>query len=160
MPFILPDKLPDISQSERIKLKGKTNLLLISSFGKDEPIKNVFKAMSRFRKSETYLYVTGDYQKIDKKIINIAPDNVIFTGFLDEKRFIDMIFSVDIVLALTTSEYCMLTNNSYQSIADKIHESIERKELLKRNMVKLKQKLIPQWNKLFCELETTINQIK
>ncbi len=63
-PFILPDKIPTLSFTEKIELKGKNNILLISSFGYDEPIKEVLDAMKKFRQKDFYLYITGNTDKL------------------------------------------------------------------------------------------------
>ncbi len=107
-PFVLPDKLPEITSKTRVPLKGKINILMISSFGKDEPIENVLKAMEPFESQDVFLYISGNYKKLDIDVFNKSPSNVIFTGFIPDDEFVNMIFSVDAVMALTTSDYCML----------------------------------------------------
>lgn len=114
--FVLPDKLPRLDKSERLSLKGTSNLLLISSFGLDEPIEAVLSAMKQHEEAGTHLYITGNDSKLDERVKDKAPANVTFTGFMEEQRFVDMLFSVDAVMALTTSEYCMLCG-CYESIS-------------------------------------------
>ena len=91
-PFVLPDKLPDLVFTQKISLKGKKNILLPSSFGKDEPIKEVLDGIGHFEGQEIYLYITGNYKKLDESIAAQSPENVIFTGYLPEHDFINMLF--------------------------------------------------------------------
>jgi glycosyltransferase involved in cell wall biosynthesis len=107
-PFVLPDKLPLLEVAEKTPLKGEKNILLISSFGADEPIEEVLAAMSLLQTGNVFLYISGNDNKLNKTIRDKAPHNVIFTGFLSDEKFVSLLFSVDIVIALTTSNYCML----------------------------------------------------
>jgi glycosyltransferase involved in cell wall biosynthesis len=117
--FVLPDKLPSLRPKTNIKLKGLVNLLMISSFGQDEPLCEVVNAVSSLSKRYDFaLYITGNYHKAPSEIVSLAPSNVIFTGYLPDQEFVNMLFSVDGVLALTTSDYCMLCG-CYEAIAAK-----------------------------------------
>lgn len=113
---VLPDKLPLLEPTKEIPLKGEKNILLISSFGADEPIKEVLLAMSSLHMPNTFLYVSGNYNKLGESVCNGAPSNVIFTGFLSDKKFVSLLFSVDIVMVLTTSNCCMLCG-CYEAVA-------------------------------------------
>jgi glycosyltransferase involved in cell wall biosynthesis len=107
-PLVLPDKLPEICRTQKVKLKGQKQILMISSFGDDEPIKEVISAMKAFAGENLYLYISGNYHKIDDSVIKNAPENIIFTGFLEDQDFVNILFSADAVMVLTTSDYCML----------------------------------------------------
>ncbi|MBL4903591.1 MAG: glycosyltransferase [Desulfocapsa sp.] len=106
--FVLPDKLPLLEFTEKENLKGDKNILLISSFGADEPIQEVLDAMRLLRTGNVCLYISGNNSKLNQAIRDSAPSNVIFTGFLSNKKFVNLLYSVDIVMALTTSNHCML----------------------------------------------------
>jgi glycosyltransferase involved in cell wall biosynthesis len=107
-PFILPDILPTLKGTGRVKLKGKYNILMVTSFAIDEPVQEVLMALKDFNEDEVYLYVTGNYKKLDEGILSTAPPNVIFTGFLGEQDYINMLFSSDAIMVLTTASACML----------------------------------------------------
>jgi glycosyltransferase involved in cell wall biosynthesis len=113
--FVLPDKLPDISCNKTRQLKGKVNILLVSSFGIDEPIKESIEGM-RLLGEDSVLYITGNYKKLDPVIVNSVPGNVIFTGFVPVEEYEDLLCSADIIMALTTAEYCMLCG-CYEALA-------------------------------------------
>ena len=115
--FVLPDKLPDLRPESSLKLKSPVNLLMISSFGRDEPLKELIQACDKLDGTHDFtVYVTGNFRKAPADLIGGAPSNVEFTGFLSVQAFIDMLYSVDGVLALTTSDYCMLCG-CYESVA-------------------------------------------
>jgi len=187
-PYILPDPLPNISMFNKCTLRGKMNILMISSFGVDEPISEVTKAMGSFNE-EVFLYVTGNDKKIDNKTKESAPPNVIFTGFLDDKDFVNMLFSVDAIMVLTTAESCMLCG-CYEAVAAKKplitsdkeelkkyfsgavfvdntalgikHGIIEVKDNLdthKKEIIALQNKLVDQWENQRLELERQLSNL-
>jgi glycosyltransferase involved in cell wall biosynthesis len=115
--LVLPDKLPDLYPKSPVKLKSAVNLLMISSFGQDEPLEEVIKACVELERTHDFtVYVTGNFKKAPPELIARAPSNLQFTGFLSEQAFVDMLYSVDGVLALTTSDYCMLCG-CYEAVA-------------------------------------------
>lgn len=185
-PFVLPDKLPYFISNNKIELKGKRNILLISSFGEDEPIEEAIDAISALRDKSVCLYVTGNYKKLDDQIYSSSPMNVIFTGFLDDQNFINMLFSTDAIMALTTSDYVMLcgcyeavsaekplitsdkevlreyfkgavfVDNSSQGISDGIREVIKNIDVHRRNIHTLKQTLLLQWEERYNIIENLL----
>jgi glycosyltransferase involved in cell wall biosynthesis len=114
--FILPDKLPSLLATKNIPLQGEKNILLISSFGIDEPVEEVLAAMTSLENERITLYITGNCRKLGHAIRDKAPSNVVFTGFLSEQEFINYLFSVDVVMTLTTARYCLLCG-CYEAIA-------------------------------------------
>lgn len=129
-PFILQDKIPTFANAHILDLKGKKNLFLISSFHLDEPIQEVIESMREFTGQDICLYISGNYNKLDKKVRENAPANIKFTGFLDEDEFINMLFSVDVIIVLTKIEYCMLCG-CYEALAAGKPLLTSNKEVLK-----------------------------
>lgn len=107
-PFVLPDMLPSLKKENTRVLKGHHNILLISSFGADEPIAEALDAMKVFGDDDVFLYITGNCNRLDSDLLDSAPQNVVFTGFVSDQEFVDLLFSVDAVMVLTTSDACML----------------------------------------------------
>lgn len=185
-PFILPDKIPDFKKTNIIQLKGKYNIFMISSFNTDEPIEAVFQAISLINRQDVYLYVSGNYNKLDNNLIHNAPSNIIFTGFLSEQEFTDMLFSVDAVMVLTTADYTMLcgcyeavsvcrplitsdkdvltdyfkgacfVNNTPEGIAKGIQEVIDNIDGYKSIIEDLKKALLNKWECLYNDLENIL----
>ena len=80
---------------------------------------------SRSRRSSTpagscpsgvHVYITGNYRKHDPGLPARAPGNVTFTGFLSEQDYVNLLFSADAVLALTTAQ-CTMLCACYEALA-------------------------------------------
>ena len=188
-PFVLPDMIPRLLQTETVPLKGKHNILLISSFGGDEPIKEVIEAMKQINQEDAYLYITGNYKKLDELTYKEAPSNVVFTGFLEEQEFINILFSVDAVIVLTTADYTMLcgcyeavsagkplitskkdvlrdyfkgavfVDNSVKDICHAIREVIRNVDLYKNRISTLRERLGSEWEERFVKLENQLTAL-
>jgi len=186
-PFVLPDKLPDFSSHNSMKLKGKKNFLFVSSFGGDEPIDEVLKSINIVNNKDTYLYISGNFKKLPRQKYENTPDNIIFTGFLSEQDYIDMLFAVDGIIVLTTSDYTMLcgcyeavsaekplvtskkdvlehyfgdavfVENTAQEIANGINSIIEDPESHTKKISDLKYHITESWQHASTRLEETIN---
>ncbi|MBA2882999.1 hypothetical protein HNR65_003356 [Desulfosalsimonas propionicica] len=187
-PVVLPDKLPILSPTEAYELKGKFNILLISSFGLDEPVLAVLEAMQQIDK-EICLYVTGNYKKFDPNLKNKIPLNVHLTGFISEQAFVNMLFSVDAVMVLTTSDYCMLcgcyesvaaekplitsdksvlktyfsealfADNSAEDIRRKIQKTANDVNKYTKNTIQMKREIERNWGKMYQSFEASLRDI-
>ena len=139
---------------------------------------------------DIYLYITGNYKKIDETIRKTVPLNVIFTGYLAEQEFIDMLFSVDAVMVLTTADHCMLcgcyeavsaekplitsdkkvlkdyfkgaifVENTPDCIAAGLRQVIDQLEFYRKNMLKLKHGKLIEWENNFISLEKEISSFR
>lgn len=173
-PFVLQDKIPDISDRYRLDLRGDINILFICSFAADEPYEAVFQAANLIDHN-ICLYVTGNYCKN-----NIVPptntDNLILTGFLPEDEYIAMLQSVDATIDLTSRDNCLVcgayesvaagkpmilsntkalkeyfsmgaiyTGHSPQELANAINQVMIRKESLQQEVIKLKSLRNAEW---------------
>lgn len=108
--FVLPDPLPVLPEGTPppLELPPGKSVLLISSFGQDEPLAQVLEAASSLEKEGVRFFVTGNDRKLATEIRAQAPANVVFTGFLSEADFVAMVRHADVVMALTITESCML----------------------------------------------------
>ncbi len=187
--FVLPDKLPLMEPSGHMAVKGRKNVLLISSFAADEPLTEVLSAMQDPSLADVYLYVSGNDKKLNQTIRAEAPRNVVFTGFLSDAEFINLIFEVDVIMALTTSEYCMLcgcyeavsamkplitsdkmvlrdyfkgalfVDNSCAGIANGLNTVLGDIETYRDQIGKLNTRLQKEWGNTYSELENRISAI-
>lgn len=187
--FVLPDKVPTFSKVEKVKLKGKHNFFFISSFSNDEPIEEVFAAMKELPE-DMVLYISGNYKKLAKEVLDTKPANVILTGFLSEQDFINMLGSVDGILVLTTSDYVMLcgcyeavsvekplitsdkdvlkeyfksaffVDNKAKSIAASFKEIIKNPQKYSADMSASKKEIVSSWDQAYKNLESTLESIK
>jgi glycosyltransferase involved in cell wall biosynthesis len=111
--FILPDPLPKYQGYQPVNFKKRKNVFYICSFSVDEPYKEVIKAAEHIDQ-DINIFISGDY----KRAILPAnlPKNVVFTGYLTEKEYINYLFSSDVIVDLTTREN-LLVCGAYEAIA-------------------------------------------
>lgn len=118
-PFVLQDKLPHIAVPENATTiidQSYKNYLFVCSFGSDEPIDEVITAFSSVN-DESFLYITGNWTKrYSKEQVDLAPSNVIFTGFVSDDDFAKLMGSVDGVIVLTENEFT-LNCGAYEALS-------------------------------------------
>jgi hypothetical protein len=95
----------EIPPGEATPLSGQFNLVLINSFSADEPLAEVMDAM--VDQSGVHLYVTGDTRKAQPTLLEKAPDNVTFTGFLPDEEYLGLLRGADAVMALTSEDFTL-----------------------------------------------------
>lgn len=108
-PYVLQDKLPETACGGRNYPlpEGNRTVLLISSFGEDEPIREVVEAIGRVQ-TPLHLFVSGNTANAPADLVQQPPENLTFTGFLSDDEYLNLLCSVDIVAVLTTADYTML----------------------------------------------------
>ena len=97
-----PIFFPDV---KAFPLDGKINLLVVNTFSGDEPLDEVLKAANNFH--EVHFYITGDLSKARHDQIEMCPQNAHFTDFLPYKKYLELLRSVDGVIALTTRDHTL-----------------------------------------------------
>jgi glycosyltransferase involved in cell wall biosynthesis len=125
---ILPDKLPEFGCVTPINLGCEKNIVLVSSFGEDEPFAHVIQAAKRLEGSGICIHVTGDVKKADPLIRNAQIDSIKFTGFIPDEMYPAYLLSADAVMVLTTADQCMLCG-CYEAV------SLERPLITSRTQV-------------------------
>jgi hypothetical protein len=78
----------------------RPRVLYVGRFAGDEPTAEVLDA-ARFA-PEIDLYVTGDVRKCPAELVDAAPSNVKFTGFLRDKAYVQEIARANVILVLTS----------------------------------------------------------
>jgi len=126
---------------------------------------------------------------LDERVRNTAPYNVVFTGFLDEQDYVNMLFSCDATMVLTTASACMLcgcyeaisvekplitsdkdvlkeyftdavfVDNTASGISAGITEIIENIELHRERIKYLKERLITQWEESYLHLDNMLSEV-
>lgn len=112
--FVLPDKIPTFKKLQKRKLKGKYNILFVSSFAEDEPFQEVVEAARGL--DDIYIYITGNPKRAPHNLVTNAPSNVSFTGYLPEEEYMEFLNSVDAVMDLTTRQDCLVCG-AYEAVA-------------------------------------------
>lgn len=126
--FVLPDKIPFLQQKDKFKIFGKYNVAFICTFSDDEPFFDVIISVLNLP-NDIYVYITGDYNKYLKKIPNKIPDNIVFTGYLPEQDYIDLLFSVDVIIDFTELDWCLVCGGYEAMAADKPFITSNKKAL-------------------------------
>jgi glycosyltransferase involved in cell wall biosynthesis len=114
--FVLPDPIPELVRHGSPQLEKGPNILVVSSFADDEPIAEVLEAARVTDLPDVHFYVSGRYARRGIDWAALAPKNVTLTGFLSERDYVDLLFAVDGVMALTKWDHCMLCG-CYEAVA-------------------------------------------
>jgi glycosyltransferase involved in cell wall biosynthesis len=83
---------------------GRFNVMVVNSFGPDEPLDEIVRAASEL--DDVVFYVTGDGSRAGRKVPS-APANVRFTGFLPEASYHALMAASQAVMCLTTHDHTM-----------------------------------------------------
>lgn len=115
-PFVLPDPLPDLRPGNASKyLKGRQNVLFVCTYAADEPYLEVIRAASMLG-PDVFVYVSGNPKGKEKSFSHLLGPNVVLTGYLPEKDYIDLFSAVDAVVDLTTREDCLVCG-AYEAVS-------------------------------------------
>lgn len=132
--FVLPDPIPEFTKFDTLgskkNLKGKYNIFYICTFAEDEPYLEVIKA-ARLLNNDTYVYISGKTNGKETEFKDILPNNVILTNYLLEKEYIEMLYSIDTILVLTTLKDCLLCG-AYEAVAVEKPLIVSNTETLRR----------------------------
>ena len=117
-PGLLPDPLPTLTPPQHpLELEGKHSILFICTWAIDEPYLEVIEAAKHIDPS-TYIYITGNWKKIANELPEKLPANIILKGFVSHEEFDALLFSVDVIMDLTTRTDCMVCG-AYEAVAAK-----------------------------------------
>ncbi len=92
-------------QSDRTAIvpsPGQFNVTVISTFAPDEPVDLVSEAARRL--PQVCCYILGDTALADKRLLNSAPDNVTFPGYLKGDAYWNRLGSSQAIVTLTTNQ--------------------------------------------------------
>lgn len=187
--IILPDKLPEFPTPGPIDHKENTRLLFISSFGSDEPVREVIDAFSMLNNNNCELFITGNFKKRLPEIPINLPPRLHLTGFIPDSQYIKLLTSSDIILVLTRSDYCMLcgcyeavaaqkplitsdkqvlrqyfsqavfVDNHSESIFSGIIKVLENPDYYKEKASVMKLEIEKKWNSHFSSLNTALQNL-
>lgn len=188
-PIVLPDKLPSFSNDLPVISKQGIRLTLICSFGSDEPVREVIEAFRMLNNVYCDLFITGNSKKRPSEIPDNLPPNLHLTGFIPDTQYINLLYSSDIILALTKSDHCMLcgcyeavslkkplitsdkevlrnyfcdavfVDNSPDSIYHGITMTLENLEYYREKSSIMKSYIEKNWDNSFLNLEKTLKKM-
>ncbi len=73
----------------------------------DEPMLEVFGAAKML--PDVNFYITGDYTRLEKSVLDQKPENCQFTGFVSFDDYVGLLRKADAVMALTTRDETLLS---------------------------------------------------
>lgn len=188
-PAVLPDRIPALRPTSRYPTADAACVVFPASYGKDEPLEAVLDACRQLPDG-VHVYITGNYRKHDSNLPERAPGNVTFTGFLSDEDYVNLLFSADAVLALTTAESCMLcacyealgagkaliasdtsalrdyfdraifVQNRPESIARGIREFVDNRDRCSADSRAMLGELSDTWNELHRRVSATIDTLE
>jgi glycosyltransferase involved in cell wall biosynthesis len=104
--FILENIPTQLPKGENLSLENdKFSVAMSHTFAQDEPLDLVLEAAGQL--PEIHFYITGDKSRKNRDCFANQPDNVTFTGFLSEAKYIGLLRAVHAVMALTTRDHTM-----------------------------------------------------
>jgi glycosyltransferase involved in cell wall biosynthesis len=88
---------------------------VICSFSDDEPLEEILDAAAAL--PNVLFYITGDKSRADKRILDKRNQkNVIFTGYLDHRKYVSVLRDADSIVVLTKRDRTMLAG-AYEALA-------------------------------------------
>lgn len=118
-PFVMPDKLPEISLSRNDRApKNKFKIVYICTFGIDEPYMQFIEAAGHFN-SDILFFVTGKWKMASNLLLTDRPANLIFTDFLPDDEYWDLLLTSDLIIDLTNRQDCLVCG-AYEAVAAEV----------------------------------------
>jgi len=94
-----------IPPGEAMSLSEAFNLVLVNTFSPDEPLSVALEAVAG--SPDVHLYVTGDVGKAPACLLEAAPANVTFTGFLSDDDYLRLLRGADAIMVLTDDDFTL-----------------------------------------------------
>ena len=102
--FIFPDVPVEFPDAKRMA-RAEHFVTVVNSFSYDEPLVEVLDAARELPEIE--FAITGDLSRCPPSVEESRPDNVRFTGFVSRREYVDMLYSSDAAVILTTENHTM-----------------------------------------------------
>jgi glycosyltransferase involved in cell wall biosynthesis len=103
--FILRDIPTDFPHLDSYPLQDEFSIAVVNTYAPDEPLPEVLEAAREL--PEAHFYITGKTEKAAPGLLEQAPGNVHFTGFLPDEVYYALLASSQAVMCLTTRDHTM-----------------------------------------------------
>ena len=104
--LLLPDDLPSASDAERrVPAPTRPTVLVAGSLDGNEPVQESLSMAARLPQVE--FRVTGDPRQLPSALVDSAPANVVFTGFVPYGQFLGEMLAADVVAVFSTDPHIM-----------------------------------------------------
>lgn len=181
--LVVPDVPIKIANPSLPDLKGKTNITLVNTFAKDEPLAEFLEAAKNF--PGVSFFITGKIGKKNK--VKYAEENIKFTGFIPYSDYYGLLLKSDVIAVLTTRDNTMqrgayeaiylgrpvitsgwpilknnfdegavFVDNTKEGIANGIDEALKNLPSLKEGADRLKERKIGLWKSNKSEIISRI----
>lgn len=111
--FVFPDVPIKIDKVETID-RPRSFVTVVNSFSYDEPLAEIVAAAGQL--PDVNFAITGDLDRCPPEILNAAPDNVHFTGFVSRQEYLNTLGASDAAVILTTENHTM-QRGAYEAMA-------------------------------------------
>ena len=109
--FILTDVPMTFPRRRHVQLDSTFfDVVIISTASYDEPISEILEAASNL--PDVSFHITGDYQTKARHVIQSAPANIHFTGYVPDEEFYGLLEAAQVVMCLTTEDHTMQSGAS------------------------------------------------
>lgn len=100
--LVLRDPIAEYERDE-YPLDEGFSIAVVNRFAEDEPVEEVLQAAGRI--PSVRFYVTGNPRNAPPRLLDDAPENVKFTGYLPDPQYYGLLRSSQAVMALTTRDH-------------------------------------------------------
>lgn len=119
---VLQDKIPELFKKvdgnipDFMSNLDKPQIMFVTMFDPDEPIKEIIEAASSL--VDCICYLTGNYNKCysDKDADKLSRCGVILTGFISNENYLSLMNNSDLVVVLTKKDF-ILNCGAYEAIS-------------------------------------------
>ncbi len=111
---ILEDPIPHIEVAAQTRDTDKLMCTFICRFSNDEPFREFLEAAKLI--PEIDFYITGNVEKIPSLKQEYNQTNIHFTGFLSDSDYFKQLANSDLLIALTTRPYTLMSAG-YEALA-------------------------------------------
>jgi len=101
-PVPSPSVFDPVAEPSIRPLPSRPTVLFVGVFASDEPIGEVLEAAGALPTVD--FLVTGDTRRADNALLNSAPPNVTWVGYLQQEDYQRQVRECDVVMALTTED--------------------------------------------------------
>jgi len=99
--YVLDDPVREYVGIEKFSFDEQLNVVVVSSFGPDEPLEILFEA-ARELPTITF-YVTGDYSRAASNLLSKKPDNCRLTGYIPNSQYMSLLQGANVIIDLVTN---------------------------------------------------------
>jgi glycosyltransferase involved in cell wall biosynthesis len=112
--FLLGDLVLDIPLTKTVQLSNRFNIAVICSFDPDEPVWEILEAAKG--SPDATFYITGNPERAGRSVRETRAENIVFTGFLPDADYFDLLHACDAIMALVNRDNTM-QQGAYEAVS-------------------------------------------